>query len=80
MIQRKRRGINRRCPQIGFDPFGDFELLFSASELALGIVDLPIRYLERKYGSTNISRFRDGWLLLRMTVYGFFRLRLGRLK
>jgi hypothetical protein len=63
-----------------FDPFGDFELLFSASELALGIVDLPIRYLQRTYGSTNISRFRDGWLLLRMTVYGFFRLKMGRLQ
>jgi hypothetical protein len=61
-----------------FDPFGDFELLFAASELALGIVDMPIRYLERTYGSTNISRFRDGWLLLRMTVYGFCRLKLGR--
>ncbi|MFN8707790.1 MAG: glycosyltransferase family 2 protein, partial [Planctomyces sp.] len=63
-----------------FDPFGDFELLFSASELALGIVDLPIRYLQRTYGSTNISRFRDGWLLLRMTVYGFFRLKMGRMR
>lgn len=61
-----------------FDPFGDFELLFAASEMALGIVDLPIRYRARTYGTTNISRFRDGWLLLRMTVYGFFRLRLGR--
>jgi glycosyltransferase involved in cell wall biosynthesis len=61
-----------------FDPFGDFELLFAGSELALGIVDLPIRYLERTYGSTNISRFRDGWLLLKMTVYGFCRLKLGR--
>ena len=61
-----------------FDPFGDFELLFAASELALGIVDLPIRYRERTYGTTNISRFRDGWLLLKMTVYGFCRLRLGR--
>jgi len=53
-------------------------LLFAASELSLGIVDLPIRYRSRTYGSTNISRFRDGWLLLRMTIYGFFRLRLGR--
>ncbi|MFN9719920.1 MAG: glycosyltransferase family 2 protein [Planctomycetota bacterium] len=61
-----------------FDPFGDFELLFAASELALGIVDLPMRYRARTYGTTNISRFRDGWLLLRMTVYGFFRLRPGR--
>jgi len=61
-----------------FDPFGDFELLFAASELALGTVDMPIRYRERTYGTTNISRFRDGWLLLKMTIYGFFRLRLGR--
>ena len=63
-----------------FDPFGDFELLFAASEFALGIVDLPIRYRDRTYGTTNISRFRDGWLLLKMTVYGFFRLKLGRRK
>ncbi|MEZ6089652.1 MAG: glycosyltransferase family 2 protein [Pirellulaceae bacterium] len=63
-----------------FDPFGDFELLFAASELALGIVDIPIRYRDRTYGSTNISRFRDGWLLLKMTIYGFVRLRLGRLR
>jgi len=61
-----------------FDPFGDFELLFASSELAMGVVDIPIRYLARTYGETNISRFRDGWLLLRMTLYGFFRLRLGR--
>jgi len=61
-----------------FDPFGDFELLFASSELAMGVIDIPIRYLARTYGETNISRFRDGWLLLRMTVYGFFRLRLGR--
>ena len=63
-----------------FDPFGDFELLFAASEFGLGIVDVPIRYRDRTYGSTNISRFRDGWLLLKMTVYGFFRLKLGRWK
>ena len=63
-----------------FDPFGDFELLFASSELAMGVVDIPIRYLARTYGETNISRFRDGWLLLRMTLYGFFRLRLGRLR
>jgi SAM-dependent methyltransferase len=52
-----------------FDPFGDFDLLFGAFKLNLKIVDLPIRYHERKYGSTNISRFRHGSLLLRMVVY-----------
>jgi SAM-dependent methyltransferase len=52
-----------------FDPFGDFDLLFGAAKLNLRIVEIPIRYRDRSYGSTNISRFRHGWLLLRMTVF-----------
>jgi 2-polyprenyl-3-methyl-5-hydroxy-6-metoxy-1,4-benzoquinol methylase len=58
-----------------FDPFGDFDLLFGASKLNLKIVEVPIRYREREYGETNIRRFAHGWLLLKMTVYGFFRLK-----
>jgi len=58
-----------------FDPFGDFDLLFGASKQNLKIVEVPIRYQERKYGETNIRRFAHGWLLLKMTVYGFFRLK-----
>jgi SAM-dependent methyltransferase len=50
------------------DPFGDFDLLFGAAKLGLKIVEVPIRYRQRVYGSTNISRFADGWLLLRMSV------------
>jgi glycosyltransferase involved in cell wall biosynthesis len=50
------------------DPFGDFDLLFGAAKLNLKIVEVPIRYRQRIYGSTNISRFRDGWLLLRMSA------------
>jgi hypothetical protein len=60
-----------------FDPFGDFELLFPAAVMGLGIVDIPVRYLARQYGSTNISRFRHGFQLLRMTSIGFFRIKLG---
>jgi glycosyltransferase involved in cell wall biosynthesis len=52
-----------------FDPFGDFDLLFGASRLNLRIVDLAVRYHERRYGETNISRFRHGWLLLRMSLF-----------
>lgn len=55
-----------------FDPFGDFDLLFGAAKLNLKIVDLPVHYRERKYGQTNIQRFRHGWLLLKMF---FFALR-----
>ena len=60
-----------------FDPFGDFELLFPAVTLGLGIVDVPVRYLARTYGTTNIRRFRHGLELLRMVSIGFFRIKLG---
>jgi hypothetical protein len=59
------------------DPFGDFELLFFASTLGLGIVDVPIRYKARSYGATNIRRFRDGFLLLRYCVRAFGQFKLG---
>jgi ubiquinone/menaquinone biosynthesis C-methylase UbiE len=49
-----------------FDPFGDFDLLFGAAKLTLKITDIPVRYRQRVYGSTNINRFADGSLLLRM--------------
>ncbi|MBI9062259.1 MAG: glycosyltransferase [Marinilabiliaceae bacterium] len=52
-----------------FDPFGDFDLLFGAYKLNLKMVDLPIRYRERKYGDTNISRFSHGFILLRMAAF-----------
>ena len=52
-----------------FDPFGDFDLIFGAYKLNLKIIDLPIRYQERTYGDTNISRFRHGFLLLRMVAF-----------
>jgi hypothetical protein len=58
-----------------FDPFGDFDLLFGASKLNLKILEVPIRYQERTYGTTNIHRFEHGWLLFKMTVYGFLRLK-----
>jgi hypothetical protein len=60
-----------------FDPFGDFELLFPAAVLGLGIIDIPVRYLARQYGTTNISRFRNGFQLLRMTMIGFWKITLG---
>ena len=52
-----------------FDPFGDFDLIFGASKLNLKIVEIPIRYKERTYGRTNISRFKHGLLLLRMCFF-----------
>jgi SAM-dependent methyltransferase len=58
-----------------FDPFGDFDLLFGAARLNLRIVDVAVRYHERRYGETNISRFRHGWLLLRMSAFAARKLK-----
>lgn len=52
-----------------FDPFGDFDLIFGATKLGLKIVEVPIRYRNREYGDTNISRWKHGVILLRMSLY-----------
>jgi SAM-dependent methyltransferase len=70
------QAIARNRPYFGdFDPFGDFDLLFGAAKLGLRIVDLPVRYAARTYGSTNIHRWRHGWLLLRMVWLAARRLK-----
>lgn len=58
------------------DPFGDFDLIFGAARNDLRIIEIPVRYGARTYGQTNISRFRDGWLLLRMSWQAFWKLKL----
>jgi glycosyltransferase involved in cell wall biosynthesis len=58
-----------------FDPFGDYDLIFGAAKLNRKIIDLPIRFRERTYGSTNISRWKHGLLLLRMVVFAARRLK-----
>jgi SAM-dependent methyltransferase len=58
-----------------FDPFGDFDLIFGAAKLNLRFIEVPIRYASRSYGTTNISRFSHGLMLLRMVFYAFFRIK-----
>ena len=58
-----------------FDPFGDFDLIFGASKLNLKIVEVPIRYADRSYGETQISRFSHGWLLIRMVMFAWRKLK-----
>jgi len=58
-----------------FDPFGDFDLLFGASKMNLKIVEIPVRYRRRTYGETQIHRFYHGWLLLRMVLYAYRKLK-----
>jgi SAM-dependent methyltransferase len=58
-----------------FDPFGDFDLIFGAAKLGLRAIELPVHYYARRYGETQISRFRDGWLLLKMVVFAFRKMK-----
>ena len=59
-----------------FDPFGDFDLIFGASKLNLKIIEVPIRYRQREYGTTNIKRFKHGLLLFRMCIFGLKKIKL----
>lgn len=58
-----------------FDPFGDFDIIFGATKANLRMVDVPIRYRERIYGTTNIQRWRHGAILLRMLLLAAARLK-----
>jgi hypothetical protein len=55
------------------DPFGDFDLIFGAARLNLKITEIPVRYADRSYGQSNISRFRDGWLLAKMVLVAWHK-------
>jgi SAM-dependent methyltransferase len=57
------------------DPFGDFDLIFGAARYTLRFVDIPVRYRDRTYGTTNIHRWSHGWLLMRMLAKALTRLK-----
>ena len=64
-----------------FDPFGDFDLIFGAVKQNLKVVEVPVTYRARAYGTTNISRFRHGWLLLKMSWIAFKKIKwLGKVR
>ncbi len=58
-----------------FDPFGDFDLIFGSAKLNLKFAEIPIRYKSRQYGSTNISRFIHGWLLIKMVFFAMNKIK-----
>ncbi len=60
---------NNRAYFGDFDPFGDFDLLFGAAKLNLKIVEIIVRYKDRQYGTTQISRFKHGMILIKMSLF-----------
>jgi hypothetical protein len=58
-----------------FDPYGDFDLIFGSAKLNLKMVEIPVRYADRSYGTSQISRFKDGVLLTQMVLFAFRKLK-----
>ena len=78
LLRRDYELIAAARPYFGeFDPFGDFDLLLGAARLNLKIVDLPVRYQPRAYGTTSISRWRHSWLLLRMMAFAYWKFKVA---
>lgn len=51
-----------------FDPYGDFTLLAATKFEGYSIDFIPVDYQARRYGSTNIKRWRGGLQLLLTTL------------
>ena len=51
------------------DPFGDFTIIFEAANNNIKILNYPLRYYARKSGAPNISRWIDGFKLLKVCFY-----------
>ena len=54
-----------------YDPFGDFDLLFTAAFTGEKIIEYPVHYRSRVYGRTQISRFRDGFKLIKYLLKSY---------
>lgn len=61
------------------DPYGDFSLFLGAYLLSLQTIEVPVVYRARVYGTTKISRFRDGLRLL-VVLLAFLRFARKRMK
>src|SRR5947209_15942543 len=56
------------------DPFGDYHLLLGAALLGLKVLNVPVRYGTRTYGTSNMRRFSYGGTLTRLALAGYRRL------
>ena len=56
----------------------DFDFIFSAAYSGQKILEYPVHYRSRTYGSTQISRFRDGWKLLVYFINSLYRFNVSK--
>ena len=70
---------------MGYDPWGDFDLLFGAAQNARKILEVPIHYQQRRAGQSKMKAVRHSLALLRACWQAFWRIRypassIGRMK
>lgn len=63
--------------KMGNEPWGDFDLLFGASDLGLKIVEIPVHYRKRIAGESKMKVLKHGFMLAKMAFIGAFRLKLN---
>jgi len=63
---------------MGYDPWGDFDLLFGAAQNTSKILEVPIHYEERRAGQSKMKALRHTWALLKACWFGFWRVKYPR--
>ena len=57
----------------GFDPFGDFPLIFAAAKGGLKVAEIPVHYRPRQYGASKaygksfLTFYKNAWRLVKMS-------------
>ena len=64
--------------QMGYDPWGDFDLLFGAAQRTCKILEVPIHYQERRAGQSKMKAIRHTLALLKACWFGFWRVKYPR--
>jgi SAM-dependent methyltransferase len=60
---------------MGYDPWGDFDLLFGAAQNGSKILEVPVHYEERRAGQSKMKALRHTWALLKACWHGFWRVK-----
>jgi ubiquinone/menaquinone biosynthesis C-methylase UbiE len=63
---------------MGYDPWGDFDLLFGAAQHSCKILEVPIHYQERQAGQSKMKALKHTLALLKACWFGFWRVKYPR--
>jgi len=58
-----------------FDKYGDFDLILGAYKQNLKIIEVPVHYKSRTYGSTNIPMWKGGLILFKAALFAMKKIK-----